>query len=230
MSHQSLKVYLVAVFVFVLSFIIAWTLPTTDLLQALYSIPGVFALCGIVFQAIRDQAAHERRLQLQNNEQGFTLGAASHMANVAFDKHTQFCEQYLAKMSEGLTELFEQGPSKDAFKFYAVLTDTRRAFLAWITKDLKDKITPFEQVIYEIGKNGTLMDALPPGDKRSRYVDAMYEAFSKLTKIPRENLNEKDATELILNHLQELLGVEQLSGLRAAILKKTADNLMPKKS
>jgi len=63
--RQSWKVYVVAVIVLVVSFVVVWTLPTTEILRGIVSLPGVGALFAVLYQIVRDQAAHERALELQ---------------------------------------------------------------------------------------------------------------------------------------------------------------------
>ncbi len=228
----SWRVYAAAAVVLILSFVAAWTLPTTEILRAIVGLPGVAALITVLYQVLRDQIAHERALELQRKQELFNLGIASHMANVAFDKHVQFSEQYLARMQQGLSELFQKGPTKESLKFCGELADIRRSFLAWITKDLKDKITPFEDALYKIGSSGIILDHLPVGEKRSQEVDQMYQIFSEVLGLPREkgSVDERVAPDRILGHLQHLLGVEQLSRLRAAVIKEAVDALESRKA
>lgn len=230
MMRRSWKVYTVAACVLTLSFVTAWTLPTTEILRGIISLPGVGALFAALYQIVRDQAAHERALELLEKQQLFNLGTTSHMANVAFDKHVQFSEQYITKMQQGLTELFQKGPTKESLKFSGDLADIRRSFLAWITKDLKDKIAPFEDALYKIGASNIILDSLPVGKARDREVEQMYQIFSDVLGLPKENasLNERVAPDRILSHLQHLLGVEHLSRLRAAVIKQAIDTLESK--
>jgi hypothetical protein len=230
MMRKSWKVYTVASGVLTLSFVTAWTLPTTEILRGIISLPGVGALLAVLYQIVRDQAAHERALELIEKQHLFNLGTTSHMANVAFDKHVQFSEQYITKMQQGLTELFQNGPTKESLKFYGDLVDIRRSFLAWITKDLKGRITPFEDALYKIGASNIILDSLPVGEARSREVEQMYQIFSDVLGLPKEkvSLDERVAPERILSHLQHLLGVEHLSRLRAAVIKQAIDTLESK--
>jgi threonine/homoserine/homoserine lactone efflux protein len=100
MKHPAWKVYAVTVTILVLSFVTAW-MATSELLTAILSIPGVAAMVAMLYQFIRDQAAHERALDLQEKQHRFDLGVTSHMANVAFDKHMAFVEKYISTMQEG---------------------------------------------------------------------------------------------------------------------------------
>lgn len=228
--RESWKVYAAAAVVLIISFVAAWTLPTTEILRGIIGLPGLAALFAVLYQVFHDQAAYERALELQRKQQLFNLGIASHMANVAFDKHVQFSEQYIARMQQGLTDLFQKGPTKESLRFCGDLADIRRSFAAWITKDFKDKITPFEDALYKICASEMILNHLPVGEKRSREVDQMYQIFSEVLSLPSEkgSVDERVAPDRILSHLQHLLGVEQLSRLRAAVIKEAIDALESK--
>ncbi len=102
--RHSWRVYLVAAIVLVVSFVAAWTLPASEILRGIVGLPGVAALFATLYQILRDQAAHERVIELQERQELFNLGVASHMANVAFDRHVQFSERYTTKMLPGFLE------------------------------------------------------------------------------------------------------------------------------
>ena len=224
--RHSWRIYLASTIVFILSFGAAWALPTTDILRGIIGLPGVAALFAALFQIVRDQSAHERALELLEKQQLFSLGAASHMANVAFDKHVQFAEQYILRMQAGLTDLFRTGPPGESLKFSAELQEIRLSFRAWITKDIEAKVTPFEDALRKIGARRFLLEDLQPGPDRTRLVGEMYKIFSDVTGIPTEaNIDEKVAAGNIMNHLQDLLGVQQLSRLRNALIERAIEAL-----
>jgi hypothetical protein len=223
---RSWRVYVGAALVFVLSFAAAWALPTTEMLRGLLGIPGVAALFAVLYQIVRDQAAHERTLDLQERQQLFNLGVASHMANVAFDKHVQFSEQYITRMQQGLSNLFETGPPGESLKFCSDLIDIRLAFRAWITEDLEAKVMPFEEALRQMGSRRIALDGLQPGPERSRVVNEIYELFSDVIGLKHEGpVDEKLAPRRIIGHLQNLLGVQQLSRLRQAVIRSAIDAL-----
>ena len=224
--RQSWKVYVASAIVFAVSFTIAWTLPTTDVLRGILGIPGVGALFVALYQLFRDQAAHERTLELQEKQQLFNLGVTSHMAQVAFDKHVQFSEQYVKRMQEGLTDLFQKGPPGESLRFYNDLVDIRLSFRVWITEDIETKVMPFEAAILQIGGLGIALNGLTPGEQRTQWVDEMYKAFSGVAGLEHEGqIDEKIAPRKIMSHLQSLLGVEQLSRLREATVQSAIDAL-----
>jgi len=151
------------------------------------------------------------------------------MANVAFDKHVQFSEQYISRMQQGLTELFQTGSAGGSLKFCSDLIDVRLSFRAWITEDVEAKVMPFEDALRKIGARNIVLEALPPGEERTRVVDEMYQVFSGVLELKREGqVDEEIAPRKIMSHLQELLGVQQLSRLRRAVVQAAIDALESK--
>ncbi|MPS33678.1 MULTISPECIES: hypothetical protein [unclassified Salinivibrio] len=55
--------------------------PINDVYKGIASLPGVSGLAAALFQLVRDHAAHQRNLEIQQEQQLFNLGATSHMAN-----------------------------------------------------------------------------------------------------------------------------------------------------
>ena len=222
----SWRVYIGAIGVFVVAFAAAWILPTTEILRGIMSLPGVAALLAAVYQLIRDQAAHERAVDLQQRRQLFNLGVASHMAKVAFDKHVQFFEQYITKMQQGLTQLFATGPPGESLRFCSELVEIRLSFRAWITEDIESRVMPFEDALRQMGARKIALEGLSPGPERSRVVNEIFQIFSDVVGLKREGqIDETLAPRRIMSHLQDLLEVQQLSRLRRAVVQGAIDAL-----
>ena len=67
------------------------------------------------------------------------------------------------------------------------------------------------------------------GEQRTRIVGEMYEVFSDVIGLKREgHIDEKLAPHKIMGHLRELLGVQQLSCLRKAVVQAAIDTLARK--
>ena len=88
------------------------------------------------------------------------------------------------------------------------------------------KVMPFEDALRQIGARNIALEGLPRGPERTRVVNEMYQVFSDLTGLKREGqVDEKLAPRKIMSHLQELLGVQQLSRLRRAVVQAAIDAL-----
>lgn len=226
MMRGSYKVYAVAAGILIFSFVAAWMLPTTEIFRAILSIPGASAIVVALYQFVRDQAAHERALDLQDRQHLFNLGVASHMANTAFDKHVEFAEKYISTMQEGLTELFTTGPPGESLMFSHKLENVRLSFRTWITEDIGVKVMPFEAALRKMGATNIALEGVPPGPKRTQLVTEIYQAFSTVAGIAYEGqVDENLAPGKIMNHLQDLLEVRQLSRLRRAVVQAAIDAL-----
>ena len=130
------SIYLVLLLVFLGSAGITMVLPAYGLLQAISAVPALGALFAALFQVFRDQAAFERQLLLQQQQQAFSLGAASHMASKAFDKHSEFCEKYMAEVHLTVGTLFREGPTQKALDHASNLVRLKSQYSAWLTLSL----------------------------------------------------------------------------------------------
>jgi hypothetical protein len=174
----SWPVYIVLAIVVVFSFGTALFLPTVDILRSISSVPALVALIGVVLQIFRDHAQHEKALAVQRSEQHFILGVTSHMANVAFDKHVEFCEKYISQMQETLSTLFREGPTRECFALASKLAEIRLSFRTWLTSDIQDKILPFEDALAKIAGNHAMLENLPVGAARTKVVEEMHNTFA----------------------------------------------------
>jgi hypothetical protein len=225
----SWPVYIILAIVFTLSLGTALVLPTVDILRWASSTPALVALIGVVLQVFRDQAQHEKALLIQREQQHFVLGVTSHMANVAFDRHVDFCEKYITQMQETLSTLFREGPTRKCLELSNQLANTRLSFRTWLTSDIQNKILPFEEALTKIAGMHIELEGLPVGDKRSQVVEAMYNIFSDVLGLSRqEGRGENDEAIVagrIMDHLQDILGVKQLVRLRIALVDEAVKTL-----
>lgn len=228
----SWPVYIVLAIVAAVSFGAALFLPTTDILRWVSGVPALVALIGVVLQIFRDHAQHEKATALQRDQQHFILGVTSHMANVAFDRHVDFCEKYIQRMQLGLTELFQKGPTKDCLQLRIELADIRLSFRTWLTKEIQNKILPFEDALTKIAGMHMQLDHLGVGDKRNQVVEAMHNTFADILGLSRlegrGNNDEEVAARRIMDHLQDILGVKQLVRLRVALVDEAVKTLEEK--
>lgn len=226
-SEFSLKLYLMFFAIIAVSFIATWLLPVSEVFKGITAIPGTGALLAVLYQILRDQMSHERQKELQRRQHFFNLGVTSHMASVAFDKHVEFCEKYISQMDEGLRQLFIEGPNVNALSFARKLSDIRFQFRPWLTEDIMDRILPYEKALIEIGSKARLEEHLPVGEKRTRVIDEMFKTFSDVAGIRDEgsNIDEQITTEKIINHLQQVLGIQELTTLRRKVIAEAVKSI-----
>lgn len=223
----SWKLYIMLLALVAVSFVTTWLLPVSEAFKGISAVPGVGALLMMLFQIWRDQLTYERQKELQRKQMIFNLSVTSHMANVAFDKHVQFCEKYIAQMHKGLIHLFREGPREDALSLASELLKIRGEFRTWMTDDITQKILPYEQALRKIGVRAGRLERLPVGEKRSKVVDEMSKIFSDVIGIKdnEDYVDETIATEKIITHLQQVLGIQELTKLRQKLIKDAIDSI-----
>ena len=225
MKHRP-SVYLVLLLVFVGSALITAAVPAYSALQAISAVPALGALFAALFQVFRDQAAFERQLLLQQQQQAFSLGAASHMASKAFDKHSEFCEKYMAEVHLTVGTLFREGPTQRALDHASKLVQLKSQYSAWLTKDILDGLAPFEAALRKIGASSSLVEALRGTNdpERPKAVKEMYQVFKEVlvlgeSKAPTDD--RADVTiEAVEQRLRAILGIEQLTAIRQRLIEQ----------
>ncbi len=212
-------VYIGCFIVLVLSFFAASFLPVDEIFKGIIAIPGVGALFMFLFQMWRDNRAHERAEELQNKQQDFVFGSASHMADVVYDKHAIFCEEYIERIQKGFQELMREGPSRNAMVIGRELVNIRQRHSAWLTKEIEKKLKPFEQALIKIGAKEGLIKDLPVGESRSKVIEEVYKFFGLIMGDEQSKDNEEAEISLEQNieNIREVLGVNTFTELRQKI-------------
>jgi len=217
----SWKVYAVAGAVFVLSTSVALWLPVSDTFRGVASVPGAAALVGVLVQLWRDALARQHEAAMRQREHDFSLSVASHMAHVVFDKHVAFCEEYFARVHDGWKEVVGSGPRDRAREIAGELTEIRRKYSPWLTKDIDEHLFPMEHALIKMGAAAGVLDSLPVGDSRTKLVEQMHQAWSVFVGMtPGASDEEKrTAKETILEHLRDVLGTRELTQLRTSAVR-----------
>jgi hypothetical protein len=223
------QAYIVLLVVFSASFIAAYLLPFNDVFKAIFASPALLALIAALFQLMRDQATYEKQLEIQAIQQKFSLGATSHMANTAFDKHIEFCEAYMEELQSTFGNLFTKGDTEEALEYAGNLFTIRELFAIWLTRDINGRLEAYEKLIRKLGANAHFISVTKDSSKhqqqRSLHIDSNYELFGKLMGIgPSEKEIDYDrAIEGAKIKVKEILGIEALTKLRAELLQSAAD-------
>jgi hypothetical protein len=201
--------------------------PINDIYKGIASLPGVAGLVAALFQLVRDHAAHQRNLEIQQEQQLFNLGATSHMANSVFDKHVEFCEKYLAEVHKTVVTLTREGPTKEALEHAGNLYSLRIEYTAWITPEMDEKLMPFEKAVRNIGAKSGLVDALSGAEgrdgTRTKALEEMFDVFSNLMGIGDVNVKDEDATVVeVKNRVREILQVSELVMIREYLISRAS--------
>lgn len=211
----------------VCSGVAVWIARNNDLLQAISAVPLAGAALGALFQILRDQAAHDRAILMQESQNRFVIGAGSHMAKVAFDKHVEFAEAYMKEAQATLVTLFRQGPTPDVLKHAWNLREIRERYLVWLTAAVEASLDPFEAAFREIGANaGYIRDmqgSTEEGEARQKALENMYNRLAQVMGM-KEWRDQRVSDELAITNLtrklREILGTEELTKLRNSILQR----------
>lgn len=183
-------------------------------------VAGLVYLAKKLFEFALQTAASDRESEARNR---FALGATSHMANTAFDKHVEFCEEYAAEMNDTVTILFSEGPTKKALEHAGKLVDIRVKWNLWLTPELETNLGRFEGVIREIGAKAWLIDQIHGDDSRPAVVKEMYTQFAEamgLEKWDDKPVSQELAFTKVKDKLREILGIKELTVLRSEFIKR----------
>ncbi len=219
--------YWMSLAVTAVSFLASSLLRLPDFYRGIVALPGVAGLASVLVQIWRDKLAHERAKELQDREQGFSLAIASHMAEVVFDKQASFCEEYAGTLHEAVIQLWQTGPSNVAARFERDLRNLRGKYSPWLSKELQEKLYPFEEALREISTDNQLLGVMPVGPDRTLFVNRMYKAFTTVLGIPPlegENSGEA-AASTIIEHLKDVLDVSDLTALRRFAIRTAMDRV-----
>jgi len=203
-------VYIVSVAVLMVSFSSAYFLPIESIYKSLVAMPGIGALFLTLYKSLKDE-------WLQNKQQDFILGTASHMAQVAYDKHVIFCEEYIERVERGRQELFTEGVSRNALNIGRELVNIRQKHAAWLTKEIEDSLKPFEQALIMIGAKNNLIGMLEIGEQRNKVIQEVYRAFG-LVLGHETSLTEEEANlhiDKVIEIIRDILGINTLTKLRS---------------
>lgn len=203
------------------------------LLQDLASIPLYGALLAVVVTIVRDDAAHQRTLLAADHQNRFVLGGSSHMASVAFDKHVEFCEEYVHEADAVLAAIFREGPSEKSVFHAGTLFAVRRKHAVWITEKIDEKLASFEAALRQMGVSAGYV-ASTIGDAttydRQEHINQKYKIFAQLTGSDEwrgETLTDELAITSQIKYLRTVLGTEDLNYMRQTLVMN-AKNGLPK--
>jgi hypothetical protein len=125
------------------------------------------------------------------------MGATSHMATVAFDKHIGFCEEYVEEMSKALYTLIQDGPTYKPLNI-SDFSRIRQKWALWLTQDIEDRLDRFEDHIAKIGAAAQFWDANGAPESNERNIKP------------------------IVAYLRNTLAIEELTVLRKELVARSS--------
>lgn len=221
---MSWKTYALLLLVFISSLLLALALPPAEIGRQLAAIPGGLSLIGALYQLVRDEAKHQQTMLLQKQKQEYDLAITSHMANVAFDKHVLFCEEYIAEMQEAMTTLTREAGSESILVHGNNLFQIQRRHAAWLTPEIEKGLEPFETALRKIGASAHFYNADPVKANESGSVkeaNGLLLDILSFKREPGEVGNKEIAMTAVIGQIRKVLGIEELTYLRQKLLYAT---------
>jgi hypothetical protein len=203
-------------------------LPIEGISEVFIASPVALSLCAAVFQIIRDDAAHQKQIEANRTERLHALSVSSHMAIKAFDKHAEFAEEYMEGVKETISILWSEGTTENAYTQSRKLTNIRVKYAVWIAKETNQRFRPFEKALKTIGLNEKQAIKRPAGNEfREKLLDESSRLWHEILEVEPEFESESDSQvplEIghsdVLDRIQELLGINELTSLRLSTMKE----------
>ena len=223
------KTYFGLLLVLLISLALPYLLPPKDFVNYVSTLGATTALAGALFHMLRDKANHDRTLFIADANNKFSLGSSSHMANVAFDKHVLFCEEYVAEMQRTLATLYKDGPQGTALEHARSLYRVQEKYRLWLTPDIEEGLEKFEKALREIGAGADYAEAVRGtndpnnAEARTRTLTIIYRKFAEVIGFPEwqgEKITAELTTAAVIQQLRAVLGIPELVSLRKVIIGK----------
>jgi hypothetical protein len=209
--------YGAAAAILVAVFTAASMLPIPELFKGFLNAAGVGAVFSFLGQLWRDQSEYYRRRALQVNQQDFTLGIASHMANTAYTKHFQFAEAYGKKLAEGLRQFSKRGPSDAyAMELAGALSDIRFEYAVWLSAETEQRFFDYEKELGKLADNIVNKRDQPEKTVQEAVEQDITNPFLLITgrTLPTSEAEAQKSVIRVIKDLRKLLRIAELTTLR----------------
>lgn len=225
-KNRSQSVYIILV----ASFFGAYFLPINELLRGLVTLPGIGSMCYVLFQIFRDDWQYYKDIDIQNRQQNFLLSTSSHIAEVVYDKHVIFCEEYVERVQRGRQELFRDGASPNAMSIGTDLVRIRHRHSAWLTDEIENHLKPFEKTLIKIGSDENFLRMTASqgmDDRKKKIIDELFRSFG-LVLGHEKALNDDEADihiDKIIDKIRGVLGIKIMTELRSEAIQVAINRL-----
>ncbi len=155
------------------------------------------------------------------------------MANVAFDKHVLFSEEYVEEVHKVLRTLFREGPTPQVLEHTRRLYELQQKYAVWLTPKIEADLELFESALRHLGADAQYLKSVSGTKDTSQRTAAMYKTFANVigskfmgaSKWDGEELSEDLAISMVIQRLRAILGTEELTEMRGAIVSKALSEL-----
>lgn len=215
----NLKVYIGISAIVGMATIATYLLPVNEIGKIILASPIALGLWGALLQIFRDEAKYLKEKEIKQKELSYVIGASSHMANTAFDKHIEFCEDYIRTLNNKIDKVVEEGPSDAAGKLSSELAEVRIKHSAWVTKEIRNKLLPFEKALRSMWAKNASAKFYDDDTSKSKVMVEAYDIFMSILTSENEEQKEHSISAAV-DSLQNLLGIKELTNLRMKIIKE----------
>ncbi len=147
------------------------------------------------------------------------------MAEVAFDKYAQFCEEYVAEMFRALNTLNRDGPRQTVLPHASALLEIRRKWAMWLTPALEAKLDPFEAALRKMGANAYLLENVPGHPEAMKIVYSLFAEILGFEKWEETPISGDLTVTAVINRLREVLGTDELALLRSELVRRALQKI-----
>jgi hypothetical protein len=168
------------------------------------------------------------QLRVEQARNSLAVGATSHMANVAFDKHVEFCEKYVAEMNLTLTTLHMEGPSQKASEHAGSLQKIRVTHTLWLSTEIQGRLAKLEFALRAIGVYERHVNNYVSADGRSERIKELFTVFMKVigeAEWEGKVLPQETAIPTMIESLRKVLGITELTELRSTLIGRAVSQL-----
>jgi len=223
-ENKTIRIFLICLAALIVGIFLAFV--SQMAVQAIGVVMSSSAIFGGMFTLIRDEMQRYHKQLMQEQNQAFSLGAMSHMANITFDKHVEFCEEYVKEFKEVMHDLSKSGVSKECYEYAGRLYKIRESHILWISDQVNNRLVYLERCLRKIGVGAEQLERDTRLEERIKMVDIIHEIYCEICEIEGNNeKSEQDkesqiAESKILNNLRKLLEVEDMTEIRKSLISR----------
>jgi hypothetical protein len=152
-------------------------------LNALGGAVGAWAAVSFLSKHLGDRLIEKLKAQygreLAEMQNAFSIGATSHMAETAFDKHIEFCEEYVKALSNALSAIIQPGGIFDITELLTI----RQKWVLWLTDEMESNLDQFEQRVSKIGSEAFVFDEYGEDESIQATIESIIGVLRKLLAI-----------------------------------------------
>ncbi len=135
-----------------------WPTVVVSLIGSAIVGPASVGLSNFLSGRLIERQRAQQSSELLDAQNTFAVGATSHMAIVAFDKHVEFCEKYVEEVSNALQRLIQDEGALQPLDV-GRLSEIRQKWALWLTDAIDSELEKFEYRVTQLGGEAPAVDA-----------------------------------------------------------------------